>query len=97
MALLTLDNMQHIVKRAGHQEPFDPRKTYASVYSACMNLRMPAQEAELIADHVTKAVQDWLNSRASVTSHQLAEIIHRQLHMCQPHAAYMYRTHDDLC
>ena len=53
--------MGHIVKRAGRTEPYDVRKLYASVYSACLSVREHPGAAELIAYH---PVPQWITGMA---------------------------------
>lgn len=87
---------KHLVKRAGHKEPFDDRKIYASVYAACRTVRMTEGEAEMCADHVTKSVAKDISKKKEVTSDHLAKVAHASLEEINPDAAYMYRTHLDI-
>lgn len=88
--------MQHIVKRKGHTEPFDQRKIYASVYSSCIVLRMSDEEAELLADTVTKDVVKALSSHTEVSSREIHKNVVESLERYNPDAAYLYDTHKDL-
>lgn len=88
--------MQHLVKRAGGEENFDPKKLYGSVYAACLTLRMSAQEAEQIADTVTQAVQTWIKDKEHVSSDQIFALATKELRAKHPDAAYMYETHRDI-
>lgn len=89
-------NKKHIVKRAGHEEPFDIKKIYGSVYAACAAVRMPMGECELTSDRVSKDVEKKLASKAMVHSHQIAKATNEYLKEYNPDAAYMYRTHRDI-
>lgn len=86
----------HIVKRKGHKEEYDSRKVYASVYSACLTVRLHQGEAELIADKVSSEVTNWLSKKDYVTSEEIAEQVNEALEKYNPDAAYMYTTHRDL-
>jgi len=88
--------MSHIVKRAGHKEPYDQKKVYASVYAACMSLRVQQQEAELIAEKVTGEINEIIADKSEVTSHQLFVEISSSLERLNPEAAFLYRTHMDV-
>lgn len=66
--------MKHIVKRAKHTEEYDERKLYASIFAACIAVRVPQQEAELVAKQVCQDVGGWLADKHEVT----ASDIHRQ-------------------
>jgi transcriptional regulator NrdR family protein len=88
--------MSHIVKRKGHKEIYDQRKLYASVYAACMSLRVQQQEAELLAEKVTAEINSFVAERAGVTSHELFLRTHEALERLSPEAAFMYRTHTDV-
>lgn len=86
----------HVVKRRGHEEQFDSKKLYASVYFACASVRMPQGECELTSDAVTKEVMKKLEKKSEINSHQIAKLAQSQLKMYNPDAAYMYRTHRDI-
>lgn len=88
--------MAHIVKRKGHTENFDERKVYASVFAACMNIRMLDQQAELIANKVTDEVKRWIDAQNEVTSEQIFIKVVEQLQALNKEAAFMYKTHRDI-
>jgi transcriptional regulator NrdR family protein len=85
--------MKHIVKRAGHNELYDERKLYASVFSACQAVREPMGSAELIADKVVKDVNEWLDKKHEVTSNDIRAQAAKHLHAYHADAAYIYRHH----
>ncbi|MEX1051950.1 MAG: ATP cone domain-containing protein [Patescibacteria group bacterium] len=88
--------MKHIVKRAGHEETFDPKKVYASVYAACLAVRAERQEAELLAGEVMKDLEKWVADKHQVTSHQIAEQTVASLRLYNSDAAYLYQHHRDI-
>lgn len=88
--------MSHIVKRKGHTEPFDEKKLYASVYAACMTLRMEEEEAETIAQMVTDEVKNDIKKDKEVTSDKLQNAAAKYLKKYHPDAAYIYKTHLDV-
>lgn len=96
MGQLISDSMTHIVKRKGHKENFDERKIYASVFAACMVLRMTNKEAELIANAVTKEVNDSLKNTHEMSSNTIHKTVAESLKKYNPDAAYMYDTHRDI-
>lgn len=84
----------HVVKRsAGHSEPYDERKLYASIYAACLSLRTPVGEAELTATKVCSDITPWLVSKPEVTSTDLRAQAAKHLKIYNPDAAYMYARH----
>ncbi len=85
--------MKHIVKRAGHSEPYDIRKLYASVYAACLSVREHPPTAELIAEEVGKGVSQWLERKHEVTSNDIRHQAAKHLQIINPDAAYMYLHH----
>ena len=89
--------MKHIVKRAGHQEPFSPKKIYGSVYAACSALRMTTEEAELIAETVAAQLTRWVKDKREITSHQINQEVTKTMMIYSPDAAYLYDRHNDLC
>lgn len=88
--------MSHIVKRAGHREKYESRKVYASVYAACLTVRVHPGEAELIADKVTKELNAWATEKNEMTSSEIFQQIVFCLQKYNSDAAYMYKTHRDL-
>jgi hypothetical protein len=85
--------MKHIVKRAGHTEPYDPHKLYASIYSACLSVREPVGTAELIANDVVGSVELWLRPKHEVTANDIRRQAGKHLSVINPEAAYQYLHH----
>ena len=85
--------MKHIVKRAGHNELYDERKLYASIFSACQSVREPSGSAELIAEKVSKDIAAWLERKHEVTSNDIRAQAGLHLKLYHPDAAYMYLHH----
>lgn len=88
--------MKLIVKRKGHSQDFDPKKLYASIYAACIAIRMREGQAELIADNVSKDVTDELSHMHTVDSKQLTEMVVKFLEQYDGDAAYLYHSHRDI-
>lgn len=86
--------MKLIVKRHGHNEPYDPRKLYASIYYACMAVRCEPRLAELIAGRVVDEVNVWLKPKHEVTSRDILRVTARSLHALNPDASYLYEHHE---
>ncbi len=85
--------MKLIVKRAGHNEQYDQRKLYASIFAACLAVREPAGSAELIASEVCKHVEAWLGDKHEVTSADIFRHAAKHLGVIQPDAGYIYSNH----
>lgn len=85
--------MKVIVKRGGHNEEYDIRKLYASVYAACLSVREHPGSAELIAEEVVKDVEQWLNHRHEVTSNDLRRQAAKHLTAINPDAGHIYKHH----
>ncbi len=88
--------MTHIVKRKGHTEPFDPRKVYASAYSACRNAHLSEMMAEKIAESVTAGLKKWIAKKPRVSSQEIFEQVNKVLKDLHPDAAFLYETHRDI-
>lgn len=83
-----------IVKRMpGHNEPYDERKVYASVYAACLSVRTPTGEAELTAACVCRDLLPWLKNKVEITSRDIRHQACAHLKVYNPNAAYMYLRH----
>lgn len=88
--------MIHVVKRRGHKEQFDERKLYASVYAACLSCHIDKEEAESVANLVTREVKKWIDERKEVSSDQIFKQIGEELKHLNEDAAFMYTTHRDV-
>lgn len=88
--------MNIIIKRRGHKEPFDERKLYASIYSACLTTHHRKEDAERMSEAVTKSIKEWLVGKNEVDSGTLfAEAAH-ELEKLSKDAAFMFVTHRDI-
>lgn len=87
---------KHIVKRHGHTEKYDERKVYASVYASCLSVRSTEGEAELVAEKVTRRINDWLQAKHEVTAHDIRRQAATHLEVYNHDAAYMYKNHREL-
>lgn len=88
--------MKHIVKRAKHTEEYDERKLYASVYAACVAVRVSPGEAELVARQVCQDVGSWLEDKHEVTASDIHRQAAKNLKAYNPDAGYIYETHRDI-
>lgn len=52
-----------IVKRKGHQEHFDERKAYASIYFASRSAHLGEKEAETLANKVVSELKTYLDKK----------------------------------
>ncbi|GEM_PF-229399 len=86
----------HVVKRGGARttERFSPEKLHASVQAACLSVRSPEGEAEIIAHRVVAAASQWCYQKSTVTSRDIRRIAARGLELLHPEAAYLYQTHE---
>lgn len=85
--------MKVIVKRGGHNEEYDIRKLYASVYAACLSVREHPGSAELIAEEIVRDVEQWLAHRHEVTSNDLRRQAGKHLTAINPDAGHIYKHH----
>ena len=85
--------MKVIVKRAGHSEPYDRRKLYASIYAACLVLREPIATAEMTAAQAETYVEAWLERKHEVTSNDIRRVAAKHLKSLNPEVAFQYLHH----
>jgi transcriptional regulator NrdR family protein len=85
--------MNHVVKRAGHNEPYDIRKLYASIYAACISVRTPEGTAELVAEKVCAGIATWLGNKHEVTAADIRRTAAVELEVYNADAAYIYKHH----
>ncbi|MDX2776486.1 ATP cone domain-containing protein [Streptomyces caniscabiei] len=85
----------HIIKRDGERESerFDRDKLHSSIRAACLSVRSPEGEAEMVATKVCDAVVQWLRLRPEVTSSDLRRKATQTLQIHHPEAAYLYKHH----
>ncbi len=88
--------MAHIVKRKGHKEIFDERKVYASVFAACLSAHIDKEEAEVIANLVTRGIKEWVDDKEEVTSDAIFRTTAEHLKHLNEDASFMYTTHRDI-
>lgn len=84
-----------VIKRDGRRptEAFARDKLHSSIVAACLSIQAPVGQAESIATAVCDYVEEWLESRPEVTSHDLRRVAHRRLQVHHPDAAYYYEQH----
>lgn len=80
----------HIVKRHGHTEVYDSRKLYASIYTSCLAVRDTQETSELLADKIVAEIEEWLEKKHEVTSHDIRLHAAKHLNVYQPDAAWIY-------
>lgn len=85
--------MKHIVKRHGSSETYDERKLYASVFAACIAVKVQPRVAELISAQVAREVGTWLDKKHEVTSRDILKHAEESLRLLNPDAAYLYKHH----
>lgn len=86
----------HLVKRRGHKEKFDEKKSYASVFWACKSSHLEAAKCELISGKVTKSLKEHLKNKKEIDSNEIFEFICLELEKHHKDSAYMYKTHRDI-
>jgi len=84
-----------IVKRKGQRpsEAFARDKLRTSIRAACLSVRTPEGEAEMLADTVCDAVVVWLATKPEVTSDDIRRKATETLNRHHPEAAYLYKHH----
>lgn len=89
-----MSHVTHIVKRAGHSEPYVEAKLHESIEIAALSVRALEGEAHLLAERVSGAVSEWVHDKAEVTSRDLHEMTSSLLDGLHSEAAYAYHAHD---
>lgn len=84
-----------IIKSNGRRpsETYSRDKLHASVLAACLSVRSPEGEAEMITKKVCDAVEAWLNTKPEVTSSDLRRKAGETLEIHHPEAAFLYKHH----
>ena len=85
--------MTIIVKRKGHKEVFDEKKTYASVYAACISAQYNERKCENIADKITKKIERFVTSKKTIKSTEIRKAINQELIKMDKELAFFYEQH----
>ncbi|HEY5695694.1 MAG TPA: hypothetical protein VIQ80_02565 [Candidatus Saccharimonadales bacterium] len=90
-----MDVLIDIIKSGGKRPPetYTRSKLYASIIAACLSVRTPEGEAEMIAQKVCNAVENWLSLKPEVTSGDLRRKASETLEIHHPEAAFLYKHH----
>lgn len=84
----------HIIKRSpGVSEPFDERKLFTSIFTACLSVSKHAGEAEITAERICRDLTPWLKTKVEVTSTDVRLQAAKFLNQYNPDAAYVYAHH----
>lgn len=88
----------YVVKQGGKRptEHFDPTKLKASIIAACLSVRAPEGQAEIIAHKILEHVTEWLEQKGEVTSNDLRRVASHHLGSYHPEAAYLYEQHTSI-
>ena len=86
-----------IVKRKGHEEPYDEKKVYGSAYFACRNAHLSEIESEIISEKVSKEIHGWAGKQNSLTSDDIFRKLAEVLRRYNEDASFLYETHRDIC
>ncbi len=84
---------QTVVKRSGHDEPFDVKKIYASIYAAMLSARETTKTAEYVAAEVSKYVHMWALDFAEVTTRDIRTHAAKKLIEYNDKAHFLYVHH----
>jgi transcriptional regulator NrdR family protein len=88
--------MSMIVKRRGKQEPFDEKKVYASVYSACMDCALGENKSEGIAQEIVSELKRFMKDKKEMNSSEIFGFVLQKLARISEPAAFMYETHREI-
>ena len=85
----------HVIKQNGSRpaEHYDHDKLHRSVRAACLSVRSPEGEAEIVATKVATVVSTWCQTKTDITSDDVRHVASRCLETFHPEAAYLYKNH----
>ena len=85
---------ESIIKREGHEEDYDERKVYASIYAAALNCEYDRPKSEKIAREVTKKINSWVKIKKGATSDEIRDQVLK--HIKDKDVNLMYKHHMDI-
>lgn len=85
--------MPVVVKRKGHKERFDEKKTYGSVYAACASAQYSREKCERISEKITKKVKKFTKGKKEVTATKIHDKILYELKKIAKELKFFYEHH----
>jgi transcriptional regulator NrdR family protein len=82
-----------IIKRKGHDEQFDERKVYGSIYAAMLAAHQPSQAAELVASAIALRVAREVVTKAHTSSDAIKQFVAKALLDYNIPAQFLYVHH----
>ena len=84
--------MAHIIHaQTGASTPFDIARLERSIATACYSVRLAEGIARDLAVQVCRSIEDWLSTKAEVTSHDIRLRAGEMLSIQCPEAGYLYQ------
>ncbi|MFB6294959.1 MAG: ATP cone domain-containing protein [Candidatus Nanohaloarchaea archaeon] len=85
--------MADVVKRRGHEEEFDERKVYGSVYAACASAQRDEATCEAVAEEVTETVVAAADEAAVLPAEDIRDMVREELAERDERLAFFYEKH----
>lgn len=84
-----------VVSSEGRQPSvaFNPDTLKESIESACLSVNLSQGLATDAANHVCRAVEQWLTGKHEVTTDDIRRIATNSLTVISPEAGYLYKHH----
>lgn len=86
-----------IIKRKGHTEEFDIKKSYASIYASALNAHYNDEKAEKLAEKISNNLKKWITKHSHINTIQIRNKIINELHDLDIDVEVMYKHHHDIC
>ena len=83
-----------VTKKDGSKIPFDPEKIKASVVAACLDVELPNEEADKIAEEIFGLVAGALKNQEEVSTSEVREKVLAELDMLHPNVAEAWRKYE---
>ncbi len=85
--------MPVIVKRRGHNEAFDEKKVYGSVYAACASAHYEETKCEGVAEEITDKIKRFVKGKTEIESTEIRRKIIEELKKTGNELAFFYEQH----
>ncbi len=85
--------MAEVVKRRGHEEPFDEKKVYGSVYAACASADRDEKTCEQVAEEVTERVAEEVAESDRISAEDIRETVTAELAGRDDELKFYYEKH----
>jgi len=85
-----------IIKRKGHEEKFNNKKIYRSIYESFLNAHYDERDAKKFAKKIKRELVKKIKTKKKILSSELFKILLHIIVKYDNDVAFLYQTHRDI-